>query len=333
MKHQDFKSSYSKKPYQRSEKKKNTLTSIKNVGKPAVRYTDRKSANVAASTLRPFPQTRKAVSEVFEKKQKVTPDTSWGGVAEWYNKHLESGDDTYHAKIIFPNVLRLLGDITGKKILDMACGQGIFSEKLRDSGALVTGVDLGKQLIKIAEEKSLSIKQKGTHRVTYHVSSTEDMFMLKDNSFDIVVCILALQNIENLQKTIKEASRVLEKNGRLLFVLNHPSFRNPRHTFWGYNETDDTQYRRIDEYMSESHVKIDMTPGSTHDKKFTVSFHRPLQVYMKTLFKEGFVISRLEEWVSHKESEHGPKKRAEDKSRKEIPMFMCIEGRKVESRG
>lgn len=267
-------------------------------------------------------------SKVYSLKS-APRDTSWGKVADWYNKHLETNDDTYHVKVVFPNVIRMLGDITGKKVLDLACGQGIFSEKLRDQGALVTGVDLGKQLIKIAEENSLSIKQKGTHKVTYHVASADDLYMLKNGSFDIVVCILALQNIENLQKTITEASRVLTTNGKLIFVLNHPSFRNPRKTFWAFNEEDDTQYRRVDEYMSESHIKIDMTPGSATDKKFTVSFHRPLQVYVKALSKAGFAITHLEEWISHKESEKGPKQRAENKSRKEIPMFMCVESQKV----
>lgn len=256
---------------------------------------------------------------------KVAQDTSWGGVADWYNKHLEKGDDTYHVKVIFPNILRMLGDVTSKKVLDMGCGQGIFSERLRDQGAFVTGVDLGKELIKLAEIKSESVKTKGTHKVVYHVASSDDLFMLKEKNFDIIVCILALQNIEDLQKTISEGKRVLTENGKLFLVLNHPSFRNPKQTYWGYNEADDTQYRRVDEYMSESKVKIDMTPGSFKDKKFTVSFHRPLQVYMKALTKSGFVVTRLEEWTSHKESEKGPKQRAENKARKEIPMFMCIE--------
>jgi ubiquinone/menaquinone biosynthesis C-methylase UbiE len=258
-------------------------------------------------------------------KSKAVPDTSWGGVADWYNKHLEKGDDTYHTKVIFPNILRMLGDVSGKRVLDMACGQGIFAEQLRDKGAFVTGIDLGKELIKIAEEKNQTIKEKGTHKVIYHVASADDLFMLKDKSFDIVVCILALQNIEDLQKTISEARRVLTSSGKLFFVLNHPSFRNPKQTYWGYNEANNVQYRRVDEYMSESHVRIDMTPGSTVDKKFTVSFHRPLQVYIKALSKNGLAVTRLEEWVSHRESERGPKKKAEDKARKEIPLFMCIE--------
>lgn len=272
-------------------------------------------------------------NSLTKNKERTTPQsTSWGGVADWYNKHLEKGEDTYHTKVLFPNILRMLGDVKGLKILDLACGQGIFSAQLRNGGAFVTGVDLGKELIAIAEENNKTIKEKGTHKIVYHVASADDLSMLKNNSFDIVVCILALQNIENLQKTIGEAKRVLTKTGRLLFVLNHPSYRNPKQTSWGYNEVDDVQYRRVDEYMSESHVRIDMTPGSIKDKKFTVSFHRPLQVYTKALTKSGFAITRLEEWISHKESEKGPKQRAENKARKEIPLFMCIEGQSIEQR-
>lgn len=263
-----------------------------------------------------------------KEKEELEPDTSWGGVAKWYNRHLEKEDDTYHTKVIFPNVLRLLKDMQGKKVLDMACGQGIFAERLRDVGAFVTGVDIGKDLITIAKKNSESIEKKGTHKVVYHVGSAENLDMLKDKSFDIVICILALQNIENLGKTIGEASRVLVEGGTFIFIINHPSFRNPKQSYWGFNHESSVQYRRVDEYMSERGVEIDMHPGSTTFKKMTKSFHRPLQGYLKSLFKAGFVMSHFEEWVSHKESEKGPKQHAENKARKEIPMFMYIEGKK-----
>jgi ubiquinone/menaquinone biosynthesis C-methylase UbiE len=259
------------------------------------------------------------------KKTKSTSDTSWGTVASWYNDHLEKTGDTYHEKVIYPNLTRIIGDMKGKKILDLACGQGQFSRLMRSKGAHVTGIDLGKELIAIAESQNVSVKESGTHKAVYLQGSADDLYMLKDATFDTVVCILALQNIENLQKTIEEAKRVLTPAGSFVFVLNHPSFRNPRQTHWGYDEEHDTQFRRVDEYMSESHYKIDMTPGSKTDKKFTVSFHRPLQVYVKALSKAGLSITRLEEWVSHKESEKGPRQKAENKSRKEIPLFMCIE--------
>jgi ubiquinone/menaquinone biosynthesis C-methylase UbiE len=258
--------------------------------------------------------------------------TSWGGVASWYNEHLEKDGDTYHEKVIYPNLLRILGDekgqLKGKKVLDLACGQGQFSRLMRDKGAHVTGIDLGKELITIAESHNVSIKEAGTHKATYLQGSADDLYMLKDGTFEVVVCILALQNIENLQKTIEEAKRVLVPGGTFIFVLNHPIFRNPRQTHWGYDEVTNTQFRRVDEYMTESHYKIDMTPGSKTDKKFTVTFHRPLQIYVKALSKAGLPLTRLEEWVSHKESEKGPRQKAENKSRKEIPLFMCIESKK-----
>ena len=41
----------------------------------------------------------------------------------------------------------------------------------------------------------------------------------------------------------------------------------------------------------------------------------------------GLAIDRLEEWPSHKTSPEGPRKRALDKSRKEIPMFLALRAR------
>lgn len=274
------------------------------------------------------PFTKKLIAD--SKKLKASTSTSWGSVASWYDSHLEKNHDTYHQKVVYPHLLRIISDthdgLTHKKILDLACGQGQFSRILRDKGAEVTGVDLGKELIALAEASSRSAPSK-THMISYFNGSADDLYMLKDTSFDTVVCILALQNIEKLDTTIKEVRRVLKAKGSFVFVLNHPSFRNPRQTHWGYDEHAHVQYRRVDEYMSESHIKIDMTPGSKTKKQYTVSFHRPLQVYIKALSKYGFSVTRLEEWVSHRESENGPRQKAENKARKEIPLFMCIEGK------
>lgn len=266
----------------------------------------------------------KALKPETATSNEPTKDTSWGGVAEWYDKHLEKSD-TYHDKVVHPNLLRMLGDIKGTQIVDLACGQGIFSRMLADKGANVVGVDLGKELIAIAEKNNADHKFK----IHYYNSSSDDLYMIKPETKDVVVCVLALQNIENLQGTFAEASRVLKKGGKLIAVLNHPAFRIPRESAWGYDEHESTQYRRVDAYLSESKIKIDMTPGATKDKKFTVSFHRPLQVYMKALSKYGFAVTRLEEWESHRASQRGPRKEAEDKARKEIPLFLAFESTKL----
>lgn len=264
-------------------------------------------------------------SKKSEAQQVPSKDTSWGKVAEWYDRHLEKGIDTYHDKVVHPNLMRLMGSVSGKKVLDVACGQGIFSRMLADGGASVIGIDLGKELVEVAEKRNKDHK----FQIHYFHSACDDLYMVKEGTQDFAVCVLALQNIENLSGTLSEVSRTLKKDGSFFIVLNHPAFRNPTHTHWAYDEHEKVQYRRIDEYMSESKTKIDMTPGSAKDKKYTVTFHRPLQVYSKALSKHGFTISRLEEWISHRESQKGPRKEAEDRSRKEIPLFLAIEALKL----
>ena len=250
-------------------------------------------------------------------------NTSWGKVAGWYNKLLEEGEDTYQEKLIKPNLLRVLAVKSGEEILDLGCGQGYFSRLLSYAGAKVVGVDVAGELIKLAKEQ-------GTNKETYLVLSAEKLSSLADGRFDAAICVLALQNIKNLQAVVLELSRVLKPNGRAVIVLNHPTFGIPTASGWDYDEKANVQYRRIDRYISEITQEVDMSQGvaDVKKKKFTYSFHHPLQVYFKTFSKAGLVVTRLEEWVSHKTSDKGARKAAEDLARKEIPLFMCLELRK-----
>jgi hypothetical protein len=111
--------------------------------------------------------------------------------------------------------------------------------------------------------------------------------------------------------------------------MNHPSYRIPQGSAWGFDEAQGIQYRRVDQYLSEAKIKIDMTPGKATGKEYTVSFHRPLQFYSKFLEKSALAITRIEEWESHKKSGKGPRQHAEDVARKEIPLFLALEAKKV----
>jgi len=243
--------------------------------------------------------------------------TDWGGVASWYDEHL-NGEDTYHAKVVSPNLLRLIGEVKNKKVLDIACGQGYFSEILNKAGADVTAFDMGENLIKIAKEKNKDIN--------YFVADAEDFVKnLNGEKFDVAICVLAIQNIENIKKVFESVKEILNDGGKFYLVLNHPAFRIPKQSSWGEDAKEKVQYRRIDKYMSEEKIKMDMTPGRNILKEYTYSYHRPLQYYFKLITNLGLSVTRLEEWVSHRESEDGPKKDMEDKARKEFPLFMCLE--------
>lgn len=243
-----------------------------------------------------------------------TASASWGAVASWYDKHLNEVD-TYHEKVILPNLLRLIDAKKSDNILDLACGQGYFTRALEKSGANVTGVDIAAELIAIAKKESPLIP--------YHVGSAENLSMCEDAMFTKALISLSIQNIEHIEKVMIEASRVLNKNGELHIVMNHPAFRIPKESSWGYDDKKKVQYRRIDQYLSNSNTAIDMHPGFS-DSPQTISFHRPLQYYVKAFTKAGFVITKLEEWISHRASDSGPRANAENNSRKEIPLFLYM---------
>lgn len=244
---------------------------------------------------------------------------SWGAVATWYDKHLKT-PDTYHEKIILPNLLRLVDPQKGERILDLACGEGYFTRPLAEHGATPTGLDISPELIALAKKESPAI--------AYHVGSAENLTPFKDEYFDKVLIVLAIQNIEHVQKVLSETARVIKRGGTFHIVMNHPAFRIPKRSSWAYDEKEGVQFRRIDQYLSESREAIDIHPGMK-DSPQTVSFHRPLQYYVKALMKAGFVIDRFEEWISHKDSDSGPRAKAENRARKEIPLFLYVRARKL----
>jgi ubiquinone/menaquinone biosynthesis C-methylase UbiE len=247
--------------------------------------------------------------------------TSWSDAAGWYSEYLETTEDSYQRQVILPNLLRILDIKKGSKLFDLACGQGFFAREFAKAGAEVTGADISSELIE--EAKKLSPKN-----IAYHVAPAHKLSFAQDKSFDAATIVLAIQNIENIGEVFAEAARVLKPGGRLLLVMMHPSFRVTNRSSWGWDEKEKMQYRRIDGYLSASRSELIVHPGKTNSP-ITVSYHRSLQDFSKALFKAGFAITRLEEWISHKESEHGPRQKAENIARKEIPLFLMIEAKNI----
>jgi ubiquinone/menaquinone biosynthesis C-methylase UbiE len=252
---------------------------------------------------------------------KAAKNTSWSAAADWYNEYLETEEDSYQRKVILPNLLRLVEPKKGLRILDIACGQGFFSRAFFEAGATVVGTDISKELI-------VKAKKLSPRAITYHAAPAHQLDFADDGAFDAATIILAIQNIENIADVFKEAARILKPDGKLYLVMMHPAFRVPKETSWGFDEETKIQYRRVDGYLSASKTELLVHPGKK-DSPTTISYHRSLQDYSKAFSKAGFAITKIEEWISHKESQPGPRQRAENTARKEIPLFMMIEAGEV----
>jgi ubiquinone/menaquinone biosynthesis C-methylase UbiE len=253
--------------------------------------------------------------------------TDWNNVAQWYDNYLE-GDDTYQAAVIAPNLVRLIDPKKGKRILDVACGQGYFARMCAEKGAEVVGVDQSAVLIEKA-------KAQAGDKEMYFVGNAETLEAYKLETFDTVFTVLALENIKNISAVMEGIQQVMKADGKVVLVILHPAFRIPQHTDWGFDTKKTVQYRKVEKYLSEISIPIELNPfnkDKTAGKQApvtTFTFHRSLQWYMKAFRNAGFAITNLEEWNSHKKSQAGPRQAAEDNARKEIPMFMALELKKL----
>lgn len=265
---------------------------------------------VRASSYEP----KKPVFKSVVPNKPRTASASWGEVATWYDKHLNEAD-TYHEKVILPNLMRVMDAKKGDNIIELACGQGYFSRVLHAKGASVTGVDIAPELIAIARAESPLIP--------YLVGSAEQIPDVSDATFNKALISLSIQNIEHTENVLTEAFRVLASGGELHIVMNHPAFRIPKSSNWDYDDKKKVQFRRVDKYLSNTKSDIEMHPGIKDSPK-TISYHRPLQFYFKALAKTGFAVTKLEEWISHKDSDSGPRAIAENNARKEIPLFLYL---------
>lgn len=100
------------------------------------------------------------------------------------------------------------------KILDVGCGKGRFSRKLKDLGFEVIGLEPSTGLVKIAKKNNPDI-------LFVEASATKMPF--PDDTFDILICVSVLEHIPDTQKALQEMARVL-KNGGHLLVLDRNIF-------------------------------------------------------------------------------------------------------------
>ncbi len=247
-------------------------------------------------------------------------DTSWQKVSKWYNKSVGEEGHYYHQQVILPNLLRMMALRLGDKVLDIACGQGVLARAI-PSNIDYVGFDISGEFIKIARQKA------GQKQKFYVADACRKDYGFLETAFSHACVILALQNLELPNVAIVNMAERLTKGGQAFVVINHPFYRIPKASSWGWDSNRKLQYRIVDRYLSSFDTKITAHPGLGKSDD-TISFHFSLSEVAKMFFKAGMVVEGMEEWVSDKKSTGG-RGRAENISRREIPLFMAIVAKKI----
>ncbi len=105
--------------------------------------------------------------------------------------------------------------VKGKKVLDLACGEGYGSYKLAQEADCVIGVDIDEQTIKHAQSR---YQRKGLHFIE---GSITEVPIEGEQEFDVIVCVEAIEHIKDHDKLLSEVKRLIKDNG--VFIVSTPN--------------------------------------------------------------------------------------------------------------
>jgi ubiquinone/menaquinone biosynthesis C-methylase UbiE len=103
------------------------------------------------------------------------------------------------------------------KLLDMGCGLGGVILTCEKNDVEAIGIDIDKDAINIARER--------VKKPENILEANGENLPFKDNSFDIVTSTCTIEHVNNSQKYLSEAYRVLKNNG--LFIIYAPNYLFP----------------------------------------------------------------------------------------------------------
>ncbi len=146
----------------------------------------------------------------MNKDEKATV-SMYKSLAEEYHG-LRMKKSLYNEMTEMPAMMKMLGNVKGKKILDWGCGSGIYIKKLKSKGANIKGFDISQKMVEIARKINPSTEIKIG-------SGTNIPF---NEKFDIVFASLAIHYLKKLDKPFQEIARVLKSGGVFIFSTGNP---------------------------------------------------------------------------------------------------------------
>jgi SAM-dependent methyltransferase len=215
-------------------------------------------------------------------------DGGWIASAEAWIKNEDGPGDSNRLLLLDPVMLRACGDVAGKRVLDLGCGEGRFCRMLAARGAKVVGLDLIEEMVRAG-------RKRGGDNESF-VQASGETLPFTDAVFDLVVSYVSLVDIPDFRAAISESARVLKRGGRLVSAnLNFASAGLPPSP-WQRDEAGNRLFFRLDNYAEERSMVLEWIGVKIRN------WHRPLSAYMKAYLETGLILREYLEPVPEDQS-------------------------------
>jgi len=192
----------------------------------------------------------------------------YDAMAVEYDRHNAiSGANRYYER---PATIALLGDVSGKRVLEVGCGTGPVTEWLVDHGAAVVACDVSATMLQIARSRV------GDSAELHHHDLAEPLTFLEDASVDLVVASLVFHYLRDWVAPLRELHRVLRPTGSVVMSIHHPAWDWRNHC-----PEDYFAFLQVSEVWVKAHM--------------VTFWRRPLTAVTGAVSEAGFLIDRLVE--------------------------------------
>jgi SAM-dependent methyltransferase len=188
-----------------------------------------------------------------------------------------SADNAVQTHYDRPAILRLAGDVRGRRVLELGCAAGLLTEQLAEAGADVLAVDREPRLVAHAS------KRLGGRAEIVVADLEEPLENVATGSVDVVVASLVLHYLEDWSLLLAELHRLLVPGGVLVFSVHHP--------ITGWNLSERTDYHRTEPVSEQWTWDGQQVTGTM--------FRRPISAIFGPLKEAGFTVDIVDEPLPH----------------------------------
>ena len=148
----------------------------------------------------------------------------WDEKAGFWDERMAEGN-AFHLSAVAPAAEALLGDVDGRRILDIGCGNGVFSRRLAALGATVVATDFSQAFLQRAEARTAGRAE--ADRIAWRQVDATDpgaLAAIGGQPFDLVVSTMALQDMPAIEPLASASPSLLRPGGAFVAVVPHPCF-------------------------------------------------------------------------------------------------------------